>query len=490
MEPQGGKVSDSFFARLEERARKLDSLLCVGLDPHPEDLRENTAEAARHFCLKLIGATSDLAVAYKLNAAFFEALGADGWQALAEVIAAIPDEIPVILDGKRGDIASSAEAYASSAFDMLKADAITVNPYLGRDSLEPFIKETSRGVFLLCKTSNPGSADLQDIPLSKGGRQRLLYEEVAALAEKWNVLDNVGLVAGATHPEALRRVRKSAPNLWILAPGVGAQGGDLEVALAAGLRRDGLGMLIPVSRQISRAADPRQAAMKITADIRQACSKINIQNRTEDKTLISASIAEGLLAAGCVQFGDFILKSGLKSPIYIDLRRLVSTPELLAEVAAAFLPILRNLHFDRLAALPYAALPIGTAISLQSGWPMIYPRKEVKTYGTKADIEGLFEPGEHVVVVDDLATTGGSKFEVIDKLKAAGLIVKDVVVLIDRQSGAGEALAAAGYMLHSLVTLSELLDHWQSTGRIPEEQINAVRDFQKTSVEELRKNHV
>ncbi|MRR29809.1 orotidine-5'-phosphate decarboxylase, partial [bacterium] len=220
--------SASFFLRLEARARKLDSLLCVGLDPHPADLTENSASAARDFCLRLISATHDLAVAFKPNAAFFEAYGAEGWQALADVVAAIPDEVPVILDAKRGDISSTAEAYACSVFESLKADAVTLNPYLGRDSLEPFINDPSRGVFVLCKTSNPGSGDLQDQRLVNAGQPLTVYEKVAQLAEKWNALDNVGIVVGATYPEALQRVREVAPNLWILAPGVGAQGGDLK----------------------------------------------------------------------------------------------------------------------------------------------------------------------------------------------------------------------------------------------------------------------
>jgi uridine monophosphate synthetase len=149
----------------------------------------------------------------------------------------------------------------------------------------------------------------------------------------------------------------------------------------------------------------------------------------------------------------------------------------LAQVAAAFLPILRGLVFDRLAALPYAALPIATAISLQSGWPMLYPRKEAKEYGTKAEIEGLFNPGETAVVIDDLATTGGSKFEAIEKLKSAGLRVRDIVVLIDRQSGATEALANSGYFLHSVFSLTQLVDHWEQTGAVPSNYAAAVRKF-------------
>jgi uridine monophosphate synthetase len=167
----------------------------------------------------------------------------------------------------------------------------------------------------------------------------------------------------------------------------------------------------------------------------------------------------------------------MQSPIYIDLRRLVSRPEMLARVAAAYLPILRRLSFDRLAALPYAAIPIATAISLQAGWPLVYPRKEVKTYGTKTEIEGIYAPGDVVVVIDDLATTGGSKFEAIEKLVSAGLRVNEIVVLIDRQSGASEALRQAGFRMHAVFTLSELLDHWQQTGRITMEQTITVKNF-------------
>jgi uridine monophosphate synthetase len=146
-------------------------------------------------------------------------------------------------------------------------------------------------------------------------------------------------------------------------------------------------------------------------------------------------------------------------------------------VAAAYIPLLQKLEFDSLAALPYAALPIGTAVSLQGHWPMIYPRKEAKAYGTKAEIEGRFSPGERVVIIDDLATTGGSKFEAIEKVTSAGLVVKDVVVLIDRQSGASQALAEQGFTLHAVLTLTDLLDYWESIERIPTEQIAAVRTF-------------
>jgi uridine monophosphate synthetase len=189
------------------------------------------------------------------------------------------------------------------------------------------------------------------------------------------------------------------------------------------------------------------------------------------------TIADDLLMAGCIKFGDFTLKSGLKSPLYIDLRMIISHPKLLEQIGAAYLPLLKTLIFDRIAGLPYAAIPIATAISLQGGYPMIYPRKEVKTYGTKAEIEGEYHAGETVVIIDDLATTGGSKFEAIEKLTGAGLVVRDVVVLIDRQSGAKESLAQAGYTLHAVLTIAQLLDYWESTGKVEKDKIKATRDF-------------
>lgn len=193
-------------------------------------------------------------------------------------------------------------------------------------------------------------------------------------------------------------------------------------------------------------------------------------------TLLS-KLADELLEAGCIKFGEFTLKSGLKSPIYIDLRQIISYPKLLEQVGAAYLPWLKELTFDRIAGLPYAAVPIATAISLQGNYPMIYPRKEAKSYGTKADIEGEYHPGETVVIIDDLATTGGSKFEAIEKMTSAGLLVKDVVVLVDRQSGAKESLEQAGYQLHAVLTISEMLNYWEEAGKVEKTKIEATRKF-------------
>ena len=275
---------ETFFSFLERRVDDCSSLLCVGLDPHISDLPTPTAASARDFCLNLVKQTAPYAAAFKPNAAFFEQFGSRGWTALKQVIHAIQEQsqrfgsmIPVILDAKRGDISSTAEAYAKSAFETLGAHCITLSPYLGKDSIEPFIQNHEKGVFLLCKTSNAGSGDLQDLIVTMdNGSQAIvndqssavyLYEHVAKLAQSWNTRNNIGLVVGATHLDALTRVRAAAPELWFLAPGVGTQGGELESALKVGLRKDGKGMLIPISRGISRAPNPAHAAAEIRDQI-------------------------------------------------------------------------------------------------------------------------------------------------------------------------------------------------------------------------------
>jgi uridine monophosphate synthetase len=269
---------ESFFSFLEKRVDDSSSLLCIGLDPHIPDLKEPTAASALDFCLTLIKQTAPYAAAFKPNAAFFEVFGADGWTALKQVIEAVGEEsarmgshIPVILDAKRGDIASTADAYAQSAFENLGADCITLNPYLGQDSIEPFIKNSEKGAFLLCKTSNAGSVDLQNLLVMAMGADSPmpLYLYVARLAQYWNKKNNVGIVVGATHPQIMEMIRAAVPDLWFLSPGIGAQGGELELALKSGLRKDGKGILLPVSRAIARAENPARAAAELRDQIAQ-----------------------------------------------------------------------------------------------------------------------------------------------------------------------------------------------------------------------------
>lgn len=476
-----------FFAILTKVAREVDSLLCVGLDPHPELLPAPTAVAARDFCLALIDRCAPYACAFKPNSAFFEVYGAAGVEALQTVIAAVPEDRPVILDAKRGDIASTAEAYARAVYDLLNADAVTASPYLGSDALSPFMARPERGVFILCKTSNPGAGEFQDLTVTPGPPEPL-YLRVARQAQRWRGqygTDNVGLVVSATDPVALARVRAAAPDLWFLAPGVGAQGGDLATALAAGLRSDGLGLLVTVSRSLAGAGDPAAAASDLRDAInrerrrpatRSVLGAVGAAGEAEPDTRSSAelstaeALADALLSSGCVRFGRFTLKSGRQSPIYLDLRRLASHPDALRMVAAAFRTRLDGLTFDHLAAVPYAALPIGTAIALATDWPLIYPRREVKDYGTRAAVEGDFQPNQTAVLIDDLITTGGSKVETITRLREAGLQVHDVVVLIDRRSEPKAALVAGDVRVHAVVTLRKLLEAWRHRGAMTDAQ--------------------
>lgn len=459
----------TFIEKLQARARAANSLLCVGLDP-----RAANADEAREQCLRVIEVTHAYAAAFKPNSAFFEMFGAEGMNALREVIAHVPRDIPVILDAKRGDIADTSAAYARAAFETLGASALTVNPYPGGDGIAPFIAQAEYGAFVLCKTSNAGADEFQ--VLSCG--ERALYEIVAERAQMWNVKNNVGLVVGATDPARLARVRELVPEMWFLVPGIGAQGGDLEATLRAGLRADGMGLLINASRSLASAANPRDAAEKLRDEI-NAYRVSHIANRESQNGIRNTeyALAHDLLNSHCIRFGEFTLKSGQQSPIYLDLRRLVSYPAILKRVGQAYAKILARLNYDRIAGIPYAALPIATAAALQLNKPLIYPRREVKEYGTKAAIEGEYNAEETVVVLDDLATTGETKFEAIEKLTSVGLRVREIVVLIDRGQGASELLARAGYQMHAVTTLPRLLEIWRATQAITSEQYDAVKKF-------------
>ncbi len=189
------------------------------------------------------------------------------------------------------------------------------------------------------------------------------------------------------------------------------------------------------------------------------------------------AIIDDLIAIGAVKFGEFVLKSGIKSPIYLDLRLIISYPDLLTKIAAALMEISRNLSFQRIAGIPYTALPIATAFSLQSGKPMIYARKEVKDYGTAKQVEGIWQEGESVLVVDDLITDGGSKLETFTTFENQGLRISDVVVLIDREQGGKERLEKKGYHLFSIISIFEILDRMKETNRIVESEYQNIKQF-------------
>jgi len=252
-----------FEERLNRAHKAADSLVCVGLDPDPlrlpEDLRQGPAPFLA-FARRIVDATAGLAAAYKPQIAFYSALGKES--ELEQSIRYIREHAPaalVILDAKRGDIGNTAEAYAREAFDRYGADAVTVNPYMGEDGVLPFLARRDRGAILLCRTSNPGSRDFQDLCLEG----QPLYRHIAArAAERWNAQRNLMLVVGATFPQEAAELRRAHPELWFLVPGIGAQGGDLDATLAAGLNAEGAGLLINSSRALIYAGGGAPAAIR------------------------------------------------------------------------------------------------------------------------------------------------------------------------------------------------------------------------------------
>lgn len=259
-----------------------ESLLCVGLDPDvtmlPAALQSlPVEEALTTFLHGIIAATADLVCCYKPNLAFYLAHGAAGWNVLLGLRAAIPAPIPLLLDAKFGDIGSTAAMYARTAFDVVRADAVTVSPYVGGDALAPFFARDDRAAFVLCKTSNPGSGDLQDLPLASGESVSL---RIAARIREWGAArGNIGAVVGATYPAEMAAIRAAIPDAPILVPGIGAQGGDLEGSVRAGIDRNGAGILVSASRSVLYASSGADFAAAARAEASRLRDAINAARR-------------------------------------------------------------------------------------------------------------------------------------------------------------------------------------------------------------------
>ena len=250
----------SYFERLRALAKERDSMLCVGLDPDPERIAGGAAGALRH-CREVLRQTEEHVCCYKPNSAFWEQYGPDGWKALLELRGEAP-QTPFLFDGNRGDMGNTMRAYALTVFRTLDMDAATVNPYLGADSLEEFTRYEDRGVYVVCRSSNPGATDLQH--LDAGGQP--VYRHVAELAERLNTHRNVGLVVGATAPNEIADVRR-ASQLPFLIPGIGAQGGDLEGSVRAAWNGDQASCLVSASRSVLFAEKPSREAAKLKHQI-------------------------------------------------------------------------------------------------------------------------------------------------------------------------------------------------------------------------------
>lgn len=254
----------NFFDKLAAAAAKNNSRLCVGLDSDPARIADGSNVA--DFNKAIISATGELVCAYKINLAFYEAGGEAGMQALRDTLGVIPEHIPAIGDGKRADIGNTSKAYARAIFDELGFDAVTVNPYLGHDALEPFLGYREKGIYILCRTSNAGAGDFQNLICRTPGGELPLYRVVADRAAAWNRAANIGLVVGATSSAELKAVRAAHPDMPLLIPGIGAQGGDLELTVKNAADSRGGGFIINSSRQIIFASSgPDYAAAAKTA---------------------------------------------------------------------------------------------------------------------------------------------------------------------------------------------------------------------------------
>jgi orotidine-5'-phosphate decarboxylase len=266
----------SFKAKLEASETATGSLLCLGLDPEPDLLPPSIDRAPAgiaRFVQTIVEAVGDAAASYKLNVAFYERWGRDASWLLDRALAGLPKDRPVILDAKRSDVGSTAQAYAHAVFEAWGADAVTVHPYLGYDSVAPFLAHKDKEVFIVCRTSNRGAAEFQHLR-SDG---EALYRHVARAAVRWDHHGNVGLVVGATAPAELRDVRQIAGDRLLLVPGVGAQGAELGTAVKAALRPDGRGMILPISRNIlfaSAGTDYADAAHQAALRYRDAINAL------------------------------------------------------------------------------------------------------------------------------------------------------------------------------------------------------------------------
>jgi orotidine 5'-phosphate decarboxylase subfamily 2 len=451
--------ADNFFTKLERRIQSVDSHLCVGLDPHPSEIgvqdswsEEDACGAAFTFCKTIIDKTAPFAAAYKPNGAFFESLGVGGLETLRRVIEAIPDDIPVLLDVKRGDIGSTAVAYATSAYDHMKADGVTLSPLMGWDSVSPFVtgKYQDRGAFMLCKTSNPGSNEILALDLASGQK---VYEEIAKLAKTWSPEGGLGLVVGATDPIALAKVRAAAgPDVWILAPGVGAQGGNLNEACRAGMNAKGTGMLVPVSRELSRSADLSAKAQELrdainAARIPPVTSDDEQNNETTNIEPYQKAFLEFSLAEGVLKFGSFVLKSGRTSPYFFNAG-LFSKGGALYKLGSAYASAIMaskeltnedgTVNFDVVFGPAYKGISLGALVcaALYSGFGVdvgfAYNRKEQKTHGEGGMLVGSDMKEKRVLVVDDVITAGTAIRESHTMLTEIGAKPVGVVIALDR----------------------------------------------------------
>ncbi|MEB3265518.1 MAG: bifunctional orotidine-5'-phosphate decarboxylase/orotate phosphoribosyltransferase [Cyanobacteriota bacterium] len=486
-----------FFIQLTEAIAERQSLLVTGLDPNPEMLQSwarrrgmagrSFLSQARHWIKAVIEATAPHVCAYKPSLGFYQALGPTGLDLLREVRELVPLEIPLIIDAKHGDLNSSS-ALAHYLFRVLGADATTLSPLAGQDIAAPFLLYPEKAVVVTCHSSNPAARVLQHHPHEDDP----LYLRIVRESQLWATPEQLLLEVGTSDPAILARVRQEAPERFLLLRSLWSEEDRLEALLEAGLSSAADGLLLPlpqnllveddlsiraaalkqrISDQRLRWLDRRSPAAGNSAAA--ACSLWLPEPPTPREDPLAALIVD-LFDIGCLLFGDYVQASGAVFNYYIDLRQIISDPNLFHRVLHAYGELLQQLPFDRVAGIPYGSLPTATGLSLQLHKPLIYPRKEVKAHGARRLIEGDFEEGERVVVIDDILITGGSVLEGIAKLESSGLKVHDVVVFIDH---GGEAdprarnrLAERGYRLHAVLGIERITRVLEAAGRLSADQ--------------------
>ncbi|MCF2149980.1 bifunctional orotidine-5'-phosphate decarboxylase/orotate phosphoribosyltransferase [Desmonostoc muscorum LEGE 12446] len=472
----------NFFDKLNRNILQNQSLLFVGLDPNPEMMptryeSEDIIAGLWEWLQFIISETSDFVCAYKPTFGFYEALGIRGLELLHKTLAAIPAHIPIILDAKHSDLNTSS-IFARTVFTQWQVDAITLSPYTGQDHVVPFLVYPDKAVFILCCTSNPGAEALQQYPTNESP----LYLQVVKESKTWGTPEQLGLEVGTTNSEVLALIRAVAPERIIMARSIWAEGANLKEILEAGLNTNGDGLLIPVPQDMLGTPKLSEEIQCLRTEINQIKTEIIHENSTcsvwfPDVCLLNQHPQQDLILQlydiDCIMFGNFVQASGAIFPYYIDLRKIISNPQVFNQVLTAYEEILKNLNFDRLAGIPYGSLPTATGLALRLNCPMIFPRKEVKAHGTRRVIEGNFHPGETVVVVDDILISGKSVMEGAEKLESAGLNVNDIVVFIDHEQGVKDRLQQNGYRGHAVLTLSEITNTLYQAGRINDEQFLA-----------------
>ena len=469
----------NFTEKLNRAIATNNSLLIVGLDPNPEMMpesyhREDLLAGIEAWLLWVIDSTSDRVCAYKPTLGFYQALGIPGLQLLARILAAIPNSIPIILDAKHSDLNTST-VFAKAIFEQWQVDAVTLTPYAGQDHAAPFLVYADRAVFVLAHTSNPQAETLQRYP----NLEQPFYLQVVKEAQSWATPEQLYLEVGTTNVDILRKIRAIAPERTILLRSLWSKKNNLESLIATGLNTVGKGLLIPIPQDFLSSSN-------LSEQVANLNQKLNTYRRAKSDRTASCeiwtpnvclltshpyqSLILELFDIGCLLFGEYVQASGATFSYYIDLRKIISNPHIFNQVLDAYGDIVQQLEFDRIAGIPYGALPTATGLALNLQRPMIFPRKEVKAHGTRRLIEGNFNPGEKVVVIDDILISGKSVMEGADKLKSAGLKIDDIVVFIDHEGGVKQRLADNGYRAHSVLSISEITNTLYEAGRINDEQ--------------------